>query len=171
MEYKLPLIHLRAIEPEDLDVLYTIENDTEVWNVSTTNVPYSRYVLYDYVANAKNDIYADKQVRLMIEDENHSVAGIVDIISFDPKNMRAEIGIVIKQGFRNKGYALATMSKIKEYAANTLHLHQLYAYINKNNKQSLNLFEKSGFIKSNELKDWLFDGKKYHDAIFLQLFL
>lgn len=26
----LPTIHLRAIEPEDLDVLYTIENDTKV---------------------------------------------------------------------------------------------------------------------------------------------
>lgn len=86
----LPTIHLRAIEPEDLDVLYTIENDTKVWNVSTTNVPYSRYVLYDYVANAKNDIYADKQVRMMIEDEHHNVVGIVDIINFDPKNMREQ---------------------------------------------------------------------------------
>lgn len=47
MTDQLPLIHLRAIEPEDLDVLYNIENDTEVWNVSTTNVPYSRYILYD----------------------------------------------------------------------------------------------------------------------------
>ena len=108
----LPTIHLRAIEPEDLDVLYTIENDTKVWNVSTTNVPYSRYVLYDYVANAKNDIYADKQVRMMIEDEHHNVVGIVDIINFDPKNMRAEVGIVIKQDYRNKGYALATITRI-----------------------------------------------------------
>ena len=40
-------------------------------------MPYSRYVLYDYVANAKNDIYADKQVRMMIEDEHHNVVGIV----------------------------------------------------------------------------------------------
>ena len=127
----LPTIHLRAIEPEDLDVLYTIENDTKVWNVSTTNVPYSRYVLYDYVANAKNDIYADKQVRMMIEDEHHNVVGIVDIINFDPKNMRAEVGIVIKQDYRNKGYALATITRIKAYAANILHLHQLYACINK----------------------------------------
>lgn len=109
----LPTIHLRAIEPEDLDVLYTIENDTKVWNVSTTNVPYSRYVLYDYVANAKNDIYADKQVRMMIEDEHHNVVGIVDIINFDPKNMRAEVGIVIKQDYRNKGYALATIKSLR----------------------------------------------------------
>ena len=34
---------LRAIEPEDLDLLYQIENNTELWQVGATNVPYSRY--------------------------------------------------------------------------------------------------------------------------------
>ena len=38
----LPQIRLRALEPEDLDVLYAIENDTTIWNVGNTNVPYSR---------------------------------------------------------------------------------------------------------------------------------
>ena len=38
----LPTVHLRAIEPEDLDLLYRIENDVKLWNVGTTNVPYSR---------------------------------------------------------------------------------------------------------------------------------
>ena len=57
-------IHLRAIEPEDLDFLYRIENDVKLWNVGITNVPYSRYALHDYVANASGDIYTDHQVRL-----------------------------------------------------------------------------------------------------------
>ena len=30
---------LRALEPEDLDLLYGIENNPEVWDVSPTNVP------------------------------------------------------------------------------------------------------------------------------------
>ena len=38
-------INLRAMEPEDLEFLYEIENDERIWNISTTNVPYSRYVL------------------------------------------------------------------------------------------------------------------------------
>ena len=42
-------VHLRAIEPEDLDLLYRIENDVKLWNVGITNVPYSRYALHDYV--------------------------------------------------------------------------------------------------------------------------
>ncbi len=166
-----PIVRLRAIEPEDLDILYGIENDTELWNVGTTNVPYSRYTLYDYVANAKNDIYSDRQVRMMIENDSGEVIGIIDIMNFDPKHLRAEIGIVIKRNFRNKGYALAAISKIKSYSSDILHLHQLYVYVNKDNADSFKLFEKSGFSSSNELKDWLFDGKKYHSAMLMQLFL
>ncbi len=166
-----PTVRLRAIEPEDLDFLYGIENDTTLWNVGTTNVPYSRYMLHDYVANARNDIYSDRQVRMMIENEQGEVIGIVDIMNFDPRHLRAEIGIVIKRDFRNKGYALAAIAKIKMYAFDILHLHQLYAYVNKDNAESMKLFEKSGFDSYNELKDWLFDGKNYHSALLMQLFL
>ena len=59
-------VSLRAMEPEDLDVLYRIENDTKLWNVGCTNVPYSRFTLHNYIADCKNDIYADRQLRLII---------------------------------------------------------------------------------------------------------
>ena len=67
MNSSKPSIRLRAIEPEDLDLLYRIENDVKLWNIGTTNVPYSRYILHDYVANASDDIYTDRQVRMMVE--------------------------------------------------------------------------------------------------------
>jgi len=34
-------VTLTALEPEDLEVLYTIENDQQQWLVSNTNVPFS----------------------------------------------------------------------------------------------------------------------------------
>ena len=48
------------MEPEDLDVIYNIENDLDLWTVGYANAPYSRYLLHDYVANATSDIYADR---------------------------------------------------------------------------------------------------------------
>ena len=95
-------IRLRAIEPEDLDILYTIENDVSLWSVGTTNVPYSRYVLHDYIAHASNDIYTDRQVRLIIENEEGKMVGIADVMNFDPQHLRAELGIVIQSGFRHQ---------------------------------------------------------------------
>ena len=78
MSSGLPTVKLRALEPEDLEMLYTIENNQSEWNVGATNVPYSRYVLRDYIANTASDIYADRQLRLMVDNgsgETVSIAG------------------------------------------------------------------------------------------------
>lgn len=168
---ELPFIKLRAIEPEDLDMLYTVENDIEHWEIGTTNVPYSRYLLHDYIANASADIYADGQVRLIIEDENKQFVGMVDIVNFTPQHSRAEVSIIIIKERRRLGYATATIKHVKEYAHNVLHLHQLYAIVDKANTNSYRLFKKIGFNTSGELNDWLYDGTKYKDAVLLQCIL
>ena len=164
-------LNLRAIEPEDLDLLYRIENDTTLWNIGTSNVPYSRYLLHDYVANATNDIYTDRQVRMMIDNGEGQTVGIVDLVSFDPANRRAEVGIIILNDYRRQGYATATLQQIRDYALRVLHLHQLYAYIDENNEPSLSLFRKAGFSIAGHIPEWLFDGEHYHDACLMQLVL
>ena len=45
-------VRLRALEPEDLDFLYTTENDTNFWKVSNTQVPFSRFLLKQYIENS-----------------------------------------------------------------------------------------------------------------------
>ena len=165
------MIHLRAIEPEDLDNLYDIENDDSLWKVGVTNVPYSRYMLHDYIAQASGDIYADKQVRLMIENDERSVVGMIDITSFSPSHNHAEIGIVIKEACRRQGYARASLLKVIAYSRDILHLHQLYAFTDAKNIAAKRLFASMGFKDKHTLKDWLFDGHRYHDAILFQLFL
>jgi len=60
------LIYLRALEPEDLDFIYEIENDEDIWQVSNTQTPYSRFLIRQYLENAHQDIYEAKQLRLAI---------------------------------------------------------------------------------------------------------
>ena len=168
---KLPSVKLRAMEPEDLDVLYTIENDQELWAIGVTSVPYSRFVLHDYVANTKNDIYADGQVRLMIENESGGVVGVADLVNFDPKNNKAELGLVIMPMYRHQGFAVAAVHQMERYALQVLHLHQLYVIIAESNVFALDLFRKEGFTEAVRLQDWLYNGKKYEDAMLLQTFL
>lgn len=42
-------IYLRAVEPEDLDIMYEMENDPSMWDISSFTVPYSRFVLKQYI--------------------------------------------------------------------------------------------------------------------------
>ena len=167
---QLPSIHLRALEPEDLEMLYRIENDDALWRVGITNVPYSRYVLHDYIANTHSDIYSDKQLRMMIEDGEHKVVGIIDLVNFDPRHQRAEVGIVIVSERRRQGFATAAMHEIRHYAAEILHLHQLYVVVACDNLPAIQLFRDEGFDTEIPLHDWLMTGDKYQDAVLMQTF-
>ena len=112
-------ISLRAMEPEDLDLLYRIENDESMWGMSLTNVPYSRFVLHEFMSDTTGDIYTDKQVRLIVEDDRHQPIGLADIMKFDPKNQKAEIGIIICKSCRCQGYAKAAVEHLHQYAHDT----------------------------------------------------
>ena len=155
------------MEPEDLDLLYQIENDKNLWGVGATNVPYSRYVLHDYVANSSGDIYTDKQVRLMVDCQQQTI-GIVDLINFSPKHCRAEVGMVLMPSYRGKGLGETILQKLAQYAKTVLHLHQLYAVIGEDNTPAIHLFTKVGFSSGRILSDWLFDGTNYQNAVLMQ---
>ena len=165
-------IILRALEPEDLDVLYSIENDIELWNVGYTTVPYSRYLLHDYIANSTCDIYADKQLRLLaVTKDGGDVVGIVDITDYNPQHNRAELGLVVRRQYRNMGYGSIIVKQMIEYAHQVIHLHQLYVVVDIENTPSIDLFNNNGFRLSHYIEDWLYDWEKYKKAVFLTLFL
>lgn len=158
------------MEPEDLDVLYQIENDPGTWCVGVVNVPYSRYLLHDYIANATGDIYADKQVRLMIENVEGTCVGMVDLVNFDPRHSRAEVGVVIQERYRRRGYATEALRLALDYAREVVYLHQVYGVVSVENEVSLKLFRSLGFEDGVILKDWLYANDTYREAYLLQYF-
>lgn len=168
---KTPQITLRAIEPEDLDTLYLIENDRELWDVGITNVPYSRFALHQYLAGASGDIYVDRQVRLVICDEDGQTVGLVDLTNFNPQHKRAEVGIVVQKAYRNRGFGIAAVRQLVVYARKILHLRQIYALVSTKNGRCLKIFKEVGFQCNAELVDWLYDGDQYVNAVVMQYFL
>jgi diamine N-acetyltransferase len=164
-------IYLRALEPEDLEFIYLVENDESVWEVSHTQTPYSRFLIRQYLENAHQDIYEAKQLRLAIcTKHDFQAIGLIDLFEFDPKNNRAGIGILIKNSAdRNSGIGTETLGLLIEYAFKQLNLHQLYANIDVENEISLALFAKFGFQISGIKKQWNLVNGKYHDEAIFQL--
>ena len=163
------VLQLRAIEPEDLEVLYKWENDTDVWRYGSAISPYSKYILKQYIANAQTDIFESKQLRFMITlFQEQSTIGTIDLYDFDALNSRAGVGIYIDSEYRKEGYAKQALNLLGKYVFNFLKINQLYALIPKSNKASLHLFQSSGFIKSGVLQQWISDDNKYEDAIIVQ---
>ncbi len=164
-------IYLRALEPEDLEFVYAVENDESIWSISNTQTPYSRYLIREYLKNARQDIYEAKQLRLAICRQNtFKPVGLVDLFDFDPKNNRAGIGILIKdETHRNSGIGSETLALLIDYAFHRLDLHQLYANIDTQNSASLKLFANFGFVQIGVKKDWIFSNGVYRDEALFQL--
>ncbi|QTE22813.1 GNAT family N-acetyltransferase [Polaribacter cellanae] len=163
-------ISLRALEPEDLEFLFQIENDESFWEVSHTQTPFSKYVLKQYLENAHLDIYEAKQLRLIIEENSSKKAiGTIDLFDFNPQHKRAGIGILIHPDFQKNGFASEALSLLINYAFSHLNLHQLYANITVDNTKSISLFEKHHFKKVGIKKDWILSEGKYKDEILFQL--
>ncbi len=163
---------LRAPELSDLDFMFHIENDTRLWHVSACKVPYSRYLLQQYIENNTHDIYTDKQVRLMIEHRpSGEVVGTIDLFDFSPADRRAEVGIIIDDIHRGRGYAREALSLLCDYAEHTLGLHQVYAYIYEDNNAARQLFTHGGFTHTATLPDWVLTNKKYKSVgLFQRIF-
>jgi diamine N-acetyltransferase len=164
-------IFLRALEPEDLAFIYHIENDENIWEVSNTQTPYSKFLITQYLENAHQDIYEAKQLRLAIcKIENLEAIGLIDLFDFDPKNKRAGVGIIIQNNVdRNNGFGKEALGLMINYAFHQLQLHQLYANIGTENLPSLSLFTTFGFEKIGVKKDWNFTNNSFHDEVLLQL--
>lgn len=159
------LIVLRAMEPEDLEVLYQIENDTTLWAHGASNVPYSRFALRKFINETLNDIYADRQLRLIVETrDTHEVAGCIDLFDYNVRHHRAEIGIVIRKPYQSQGFGREAMSLLLRYSFSFLRLHQLYAYVACANIPACQLFETIGFEKTAVLKDWIWEGGDYRSV-------
>ncbi len=163
-------IYLRALEPEDLDFIYLIENDERIWEMSTTQTPYSRFLIKQYLENAHQDIYEAKQLRLVICDNDESTLGLIDLFDFNPVHNRVGVGILIaEEENRGKGYGKEALELIAKYGQTHLRLHQLYANISEQNIGSIKLFEKQGFEKIGVKKDWNLVNGKYTNELLYQL--
>lgn len=178
------ICRLRALEPRDLDAMYEWENDTEAWRASGTAAPFSRHVLSRLIDEQRFDIYATRQLRLVIEpaepvapigpdcaDGRGAAIGAVDLFEFDPQNLRAGVGIIVASPCRRRGFAADALAAAERYARETLHLHQLWCSVAADNAASLRLFEKAGYLHCGRRRDWLLaaDGQRIDEILFQKI--
>ncbi|MFR9503533.1 MAG: GNAT family N-acetyltransferase [Rikenellaceae bacterium] len=160
---------LRAVEPSDVNWLYSWENDVDVWPVSGTLSPFSHHTLSQFIEAQREDIYSSRQLRLMISTlDESSVVGVVDLFEFDPHNLRAGVGIMIAPAFRRLGYAADALLSLERYASNFLRVHQLWCNVEEDNKASLALFTSLGYVSIGVKRDWNISPEGYKSEVIFQ---
>lgn len=163
-------IYLRALEPEDLEFIHTIENDESIWELSNTQTPYSKFLIKQYLDHAHKDIFEVKQLRLVISSFTDEALGMIDLFDFDFKNRRAGVGILVKEPEdRLKGFGKEALKLLIDYSFIHLDLHQLYCNISEENEASITLFSNQGFQKIGLKKEWNYVNGSYKNEYLFQL--
>lgn len=169
MFIKNDTITLRCAEPEDAELIYRWENNRDIWRVSGTHVPFTRFQIEQFLLG-NNDLFSNKQLRLMIDlNETGESIGCIDIFDYDSINLRAGIGILIDNAFRRQGFAKAALASCVEYLFHDLLLHQVYCSIDETNTESQKLFLGQGFTLCGRRKDWIRTKPRFLDIFEYQL--
>lgn len=162
-------IVLRALEKKDATTLMIWENNPEHWRVSDTEAPYSLHGIQQFIEQQDN-FRTCGQVRLMIIiKQTNEAIGCIDLFDGHGRHRRAAVGILLAdEQQRGKGYAAESLALIEKYACEILDLHQLYAHVEDQNKESIRLFENAGFNHVGTLKDWRRWNKSWHTILIFQ---
>jgi diamine N-acetyltransferase len=165
-------IFLRALEPGDLPLLKSWENNPEFWRISNTLQPFSDFTLEQYLLQAHQTIVQTGQVRfVMALVDNQKPIGAIDLFEFDALHQRVGVGILIaSQNDRTKGFASEALQLVLQYCFDVLMVHQVFCNISATNTPSLRLFQKLGFEVVCRKKDWLRTPDGFEDELILQCF-
>lgn len=162
-------VTLRAVEPSDIDLLYEWENLTELWAVSGTTSPFSHHTLSLFIEAQREDIFASRQMRLMIVcSRSGVVVGAVDLFEFDPLHLRVGVGVMVAPQFRRSGYAADAICAVERYAVEFLRVHQIWCNVEEDNAASLALFSALGYRQIGVKQDWNSRPEGYVSEIMLQ---
>lgn len=163
-------LKLRAVEPEDSDMLYAAESDEAAWKYSDYFAPLSRELIRHYALTYDADPFRSCQLRMIIEVDG-SPAGILDIFDISARHLRADTGIYILPNFRGKGIGRKALEAAKECCKKRLGLHQLTASIAQANATALQCYEKAGFKLTGTRPDWLRTTDGFQDINILSCIL
>ena len=166
-------IRIRPLEPEDLELLYHIENDPDIWQFSNSDAPYSRHALRQYLSSMR-PMTESQELRMVIELRNGNATkrvGTIDLLNIDSFNAKAEVGIGLLHGLRHAGIGTRALLLIERIACERLRLHQLYALIAESNLSAARSFTKAGYKSIAHLPHWHFNKGVYENVVVFQKLL
>ena len=99
-------VYLRALEPTDIDVIHRWENDCDLWRFGCATAPFSLHQIWEYLKNYTADIFAQKQLRMMVclKTADNAVGMILhQVYAVVAADNAPSLWMFEKAGFRNAG--------------------------------------------------------------------
>ncbi|MBQ3078937.1 MAG: GNAT family N-acetyltransferase [Clostridia bacterium] len=161
-------IVLREYRSEDLSALRSWVNDSETTKYlsGAYRRPQTWEQTEEWLSRRLNGD-AGGEGFVIADRETMKYIGQCDLMMIDPIARKAEIAIVIAPGHRGKGFGLEAVKLLVSYAFNDMNLNRVWLKCASENTSAVKCYESAGFTVEGRLRNDLFIGGKYQDALIM----
>lgn len=177
-------ITFRAVDENDLKLLYNMRMDEEINNSLFTLYPISMFnqkewlkkmlesqsskvFMVDYTNNKIEEL-KEQFYDFSLENSIQTI-GCVRLNNIDFINRKVEVGSDLIKNFRGLGLGKKVYKALLDYCFKEMGMHQVYLYVLENNERAKRCYEAVGFKHICTLKDWVWKNDSYQNVILYSL--
>lgn len=134
------------ITQKDIPAVFALHTFPEVGQYNTLGIP-SRQVETERLLTAKLDAENKRDLGWVVYDFSKNFIGELGMIVAPERFQKAELSYSIHPEHWNRGYATEALQSLIQFGFNTLGLHRIEAGVAVDNKASIRVLEKAGFIR------------------------
>ncbi|MFW9944215.1 MAG: GNAT family N-acetyltransferase [Candidatus Sifarchaeia archaeon] len=165
-------VHLRRIEPDDLDNVMKNWNNLEMRQYLGHALPFSRAREREILDElSKQDPWKDGYMLLVIEDKNsQEFLGSVSLMNISKQNSNAELAIAIydPKNF-GKGYGTDATKVMLWFGFNILGLESVFLHTFTENERAQRAFKSAGFKEGGVRRRGVFNLGEFHDLVVMDI--
>ena len=112
-----------------------------------------------------NQTNGDGIMWIISRPDNTGVMGTIGFWRIDKPHFRAEVGYMLFPQYQRLGYMYEALKSVISFGFNFMNLHSIEANCNPENKASMQLLEKCGFVKEAHFKENYYYNGKFLDSV------
>lgn len=161
-------LHLRNVVPEDAPEVFFLRSDTRMMQFLDRAPATSIEEAAQFIQNINTLEKAGDAITWAITlKEDPKLQGMICFWNIQKEHYRAEIGYALHPAHQGKGLMQEALTAVLQYGFQMLQFHSAEANVNPNNKASIKLLERSGFVREGYFREnYFYDGKFLDSAIY-----
>lgn len=157
---------LRPLRASDAGPMFTMRSDQRV--MEHVNRPMARTVedavtLIELI-NARIAAQESLHWALTVKGEDAFI-GLIGLWRLVKEDHLGELGYTLMQPYWGMGYASEAIAAVAEYGFRTMGLHRIEAITRPQNRASIRVLEKNGFVREGYFKQNVFWNGAFHDSV------
>jgi [ribosomal protein S5]-alanine N-acetyltransferase len=155
------LVNLRELSINDATTMVSLMSYDISKYLYEVPYPYKIEDALKFIKSSCDDFRLHKAITFAIDYKNnsqsiHLLVGTIGIKDIDYITKKANIGYWIGKQYQGKGIATECVKLVVNYAFDVLELEEISAYVFPENKSSIRVLEKNGFVKTTaEINEYL----------------